>query len=154
QLLLFLIHPYQVAQGLLAVQRAETHPKLFDFNLLLTLFGVLPPPHLDAVKMSSFAPLELFFNKVKLAGIAGLCLAFPVLAYQLYRFVAPGLYKRERNAFLPFLIASPILFVLGAALVYYVMLPFVMWFSLNQQISAPGITVELQARVDDYLNLV
>jgi sec-independent protein translocase protein TatC len=154
QLLLFLIHPYQVAQGLRAVQMAETHHNLIDFNLLLTLLGVSPPPHLDPVKMSSFAPLELFFNKIKLAGIAGLAIAFPVIGYQLYRFVAPGLYKRERNAFLPFLIASPILFILGAALVYYVMLPFVMWFSLTQQISAPGIEVELQARVDDYLKLV
>ena len=57
----------------------------------------------------------------------------------------PGLYKRERAAFLPFLIASPVLFVMGAALVYYVMLPFVMWFSLNQQINAPGLTV-----IDDW----
>ena len=61
-------------------------------------------------------------------------LTFPVLAWQLYRFVAPGLYKRERNAFLPFLLASPVLFLMGAALVYFVMLPFVLWFSLNQQI--------------------
>ena len=71
---------------------------------------------------------------MKLAGFGAIVLTFPVLAWQLYRFVAPGLYRRERNAFLPFLIASPVLFLMGAALVYFIMLPFVLWFSLNQQI--------------------
>jgi sec-independent protein translocase protein TatC len=81
--------------------------------------------------------------------------AFPVMAYQLYRFVAPGLYKRERYAFLPFLVASPFLFLLGAALVYYIMLPFVLWFSLNQQIVGAGnVSVELLPKVSDYLTLV
>lgn len=151
RLLVFLIHPYMVANGLAAQQKLGHHG---PFDMILTLLGVLPMPHIDTVKMSSFAPLELFFTKVKLAAIAGLGLAFPVIAFQLYSFVAPGLYKRERNAFLPFLVASPVLFLLGAALVYYVMLPFVLWFSLNQQIVAPGLVVELQARVDDYLKLV
>jgi sec-independent protein translocase protein TatC len=79
-----------------------------------------------------------------------------VLAWQLYRFVAPGLYRRERNAFLPFLVASPILFVMGASLVYFVMLPFVLWFSLNQQIfGGPGdVTVELLPKLSDYMSLV
>jgi len=150
QLLVFIIHPYLVANGLMAQQKAGHHG---PFDMILTMVGALPMPHIDTVRMSSFAPLELFLTKVKLAFIAGLVLAFPVIAYQLYSFIAPGLYKRERNAFLPFLVASPVLFLMGAALVYYVMLPFVMWFSLNQQVSAPGLMVELQARVDDYLKL-
>jgi sec-independent protein translocase protein TatC len=69
--------------------------------------------------------------------------------------VAPGLYKRERRAFLPFLLASPLLFTLGAALVYYIMLPFVLWFSLNQQITGDAqVSVQLLPKVSDYLTLV
>ena len=79
----------------------------------------------------------------------------PVIGYQLYAFVAPGLYKRERKAFLPFLVAMPFLFVLGAALVYFVILPFVMWFSLNQQIlKGSDVAVVLHLRLDDYLKIV
>jgi len=100
------------------------------------------------------APLEILFTKMKLAGLGAVIVAFPVLAWQLYRFVAPGLYRNERGAFLPFLIAAPVLFVLGAALVYYVMLPFVMWFSLSQQIIGEGVAAELLPKVSDYLNLV
>jgi sec-independent protein translocase protein TatC len=125
------------------------------FDLLLTLIGVKPMPEAAPVKMVFTAPLEFFFTKVKLAGFGGLVVAFPVIAWQLYRFVAPGLYKRERNAFLPFLIASPVLFLMGAALVYFVMLPFVLWFSLNQQILDVGkVSVELLPKVSDYLTLV
>ena len=150
-ILVFLTKPFQVAKGLTAQQHAKGAHGPFD--MILTQVGALPMPPTETLKMVSFAPLELFFTKVKLAGIAGLALSFPVIGWQLYRFVAPGLYKRERNAFLPFLVASPVLFLMGAALVYYVMLPFVLWFSLNQQIALPGLTVELQARVDDYLKL-
>jgi sec-independent protein translocase protein TatC len=77
-----------------------------------------------------------------------------VLAWQVYAFVAPGLYKRERYAFLPFLLAAPVLFLMGAALVYFIILPFVLWFSLNQQIMGAGIAVELLPKVSDYLTLV
>ena len=85
------------------------------------------------------APLEFFFTKMKLAGFGALMICFPVIAWQLYRFVAPGLYKRERNglscrSWSPRRCCS----CMGAALVYYLMLPFVLWFSLSQQIvSAP-----------------
>ncbi len=148
---IFLTHPFQVAKGLMAQQHGAG--KHGPFDMILTLVGAMPMPPTEPLKMVFFSPLEFFFTKVKVAGIAGLILAFPVIAWQLYRFVAPGLYKRERNAFLPFLVASPVLFILGAALVYYVMLPFVLWFSLHQQIAGPGLSVELQARVDDYLKL-
>ena len=150
QLVDFLIHPYEVAKGLVAQQKAGHHG---PFDMILTLIGVLPMPPTEVAKLVTFAPLEGFFVKVKVALIAGLALAFPVIGYQLYRFVSPGLYKRERAAFLPFLVASPFLFLMGASLVYFVMMPFVMWFSLNQQIAGPGITVELQLRLDDYLKL-
>jgi sec-independent protein translocase protein TatC len=101
------------------------------------------------------APLEFFFTKVKLAVFGAVVVTFPILAWQLYRFVAPGLYRRERHAFLPFLVASPVLFAMGAALVYFVMLPFVLWFSLNQQIvDAGNVSVQLLPKVSDYLSLV
>ena len=143
-----LIHPFRVAQGVVA--QAKTGTKHGPFDMLLILMGILPaPPHPTSV-MYFTAPLEAFLTYLKLACIAGLVLAFPVVGFQLYRFIAPGLYKRERNAFLPFLVASPVLFLMGAALVYYVMLPFVMVFSLNQQI---GGVAEYLPKVDDYLKL-
>jgi sec-independent protein translocase protein TatC len=113
-----------------------------------------PPAATQALKLVFTAPLEFFFTKMKLAGFGAVILAFPVLAAQLYRFVAPGLYKRERRAFLPFLLAAPVLFLMGAALVYFVMLPFVLWFSLSQQIVTANISVELLPKVSDYLDLV
>jgi sec-independent protein translocase protein TatC len=151
---IFLLHPFEVAAGLLAEQKAKgVHHGPFD--MILTVLGLMKaPPPAGPLKMVFTAPLEFFFTKVKLAGIAGLVLSFPVIALQLYRFVAPGLYKRERKAFLPFLLASPFLFLLGASLVYYVMLPFVLWFSLNQEIIGVGnVSVELLPKVSDYLSL-
>lgn len=144
----FLVHPFRVAQGVVAEAKSGAKHGLFD--QMLTLMGILPPPPFKAGVMYFTAPLEAFLTYLKLAAISGLVVAFPVIGYQLYRFIAPGLYKHERNAFLPFLIASPILFLLGAALVYYVMLPFVMVFSLNQQI---GGVAEYLPKVDDYLKL-
>lgn len=99
---------------------------------------------------------EVFFTQVKLAMFGGLCLGFPAIAAQLWIFVAPGLYKHERRAFLPFLLWTPVMFILGAAFVYYVMLPFaIRFFAGYQVIPAPGeIGIELQAKVSDYLDLV
>jgi sec-independent protein translocase protein TatC len=151
---LALLHPFEVGAGLMAAQK--DHSGHGPFDLLLTLIGVLPPPHApDQLRLVFTAPLEFFFTKVKLAVFGAVVVTFPVLAWQLYRFVAPGLYRRERRAFLPFLIASPVLFILGAALVYFVMLPFVLWFSLNQQIVGTGaVSVQLLPKVSDYLSLV
>jgi sec-independent protein translocase protein TatC len=152
QIYIFLLHPFEMGAGLLAAQKGGHHG---PFDLLLALTGFKEVPHATGLKLVFTAPLEFFFTKLKLAGFGALVLTFPILAWQLYRFVAPGLYKRERKAFLPFLVASPVLFLMGAALVYYVMLPFVLWFSLNQQIVDTGnITVELLPKVSDYLTLV
>jgi sec-independent protein translocase protein TatC len=155
QIYIFLLHPFEVGAGLLAAQKAPgAHHGPFD--LLLTLTGFRPPPAgVEHLRLVFTAPLEFFFTKVKLAVFGAIVVSFPVLAWQLYRFVAPGLYRRERHAFLPFLIASPVLFAMGAALVYFVMLPFVLWFSLNQQIVGAGnVSVELLPKVSDYLSLV
>ncbi|HWE99229.1 MAG TPA: twin-arginine translocase subunit TatC [Caulobacteraceae bacterium] len=155
QIYIFLLRPFEVGAGLLAAQKAPgVHHGPFD--LLLTLIGQKSAPtNLEHLKLVFTAPLEFFFTKVKLAVFGAIVLTFPVLAFQLYRFVAPGLYRRERHAFLPFLVASPVLFAMGAALVYFVMLPFVLWFSLNQQIVNAGpVSVELLPKVSDYLSLV
>jgi sec-independent protein translocase protein TatC len=169
QAVTFLVHPFYIAAGLLAVRAQEAHAAPTDFvhqaqamltstqNMFLVLAGMkaLPPVPGQVTQLISTAPLELFFTKVKLSALGGLALSFPVLAQQIYAFVAPGLYKRERRAFLPFLIASPVLFVIGAAMVYFMILPFVLWFSLSQQIVAvSGISVSLLPKVSEYFDMV
>ena len=161
-----LLHPFTIAAQLLAIREAEAaHASAFDFiavlsgakNMFLALVGAvqLPPPTGEVTRLVFTAPLEFFFTKVKLAGLGAVALSFPVLAWQIYAFVAPGLYKRERKAFLPFLLAAPTLFIIGAALVYYIILPFVLWFSLSQQIVGAGsISVQLLPKVSDYFSLV
>lgn len=94
--------------------------------------------------------LETFFVNVKLAVFGGIILAFPVFAYQIYRFVAPGLYKNEKRAFLPYLIVSPVLFSLGAALVFYYIFPYVLRFGLGMSTSG---NIDLLPRISDYLRL-
>ena len=153
EIYLILLHPFEVAAGLLAEQNANHNHGPFDLLLIVTGLKEMPPAT-QSLKLVFTAPLEFFFTKMKLAGFGAIVVTFPVLAWQLYRFVAPGLYKRERQAFLPFLVASPLLFCLGAALVYFIMLPFVLWFSLSQQIVTGNVQVELLPKVSDYLELV
>ena len=81
--------------------------------------------------MQYTAPQEYFFVLVQISVVAGLMVSFPVIAYHLWRFVAPGLYRSEKSAFLPFLIASPVLFILGAAFAHYVVTPMAMAFFLG-----------------------
>jgi sec-independent protein translocase protein TatC len=156
QIFLFLLHPFQVASGLVEIQKQNPHHGPFNPDLLLAMVGLheLPKPSGAGLELIFTAPLEAFIAKVKLAAFGAIALTFPVLAWQLYRFVAPGLYRKERKAFAPFLISSPVLFVIGAALVYYVMLPFVLWFSLKQQIFGGEVAVRMVPKVSDYLTLV
>ncbi|WP_174300895.1 twin-arginine translocase subunit TatC [Caulobacter sp. S45] len=149
---LALLRPFEMAGVLYAEQKLHGHKGPFD--LLFAITGLRPVTGHSDLRLVSTAPLEFFFTKMKLSGFGALMICFPVIAWQLYRFVAPGLYKKERNAFLPFLIAAPVLFLMGAALVYYVMLPFVLWFSLSQQIFDPHVQVALLPKVSDYLDLV
>ena len=150
-LYVFLVRPFQAAAAYHAAA-GGTHVNPID--LVLSMLHLRPlPGDGDAVNLIYTAPLEILFVKMKLAGLGAVVLAFPVIAFQLYRFVAPGLYRNERGAFLPFLLAAPLLFLLGAALVYYVMLPFVMLFSLGQSINQDGVSANLLATVSDYMNL-
>lgn len=152
-ILAFLVKPFLVAQELKNAGGGKHG--LLDVRVALQIMQALflPTPHDASAKLIYTAALEIFFTRLKIALFGGLILSFPVLAWQLYRFVAPGLYKRERGAFLPFLIASPILFIVGAAMVYYIMLPLVLWFSLSQEIKG-AVTVELLPKVSEYLSLV
>lgn len=81
--------------------------------------------------MQYTAPQEYFFTLIRISVVGGLTLSFPVIAYQLWRFVAPGLYKNEKNAFLPFIISSPVLFLTGAAFAHYIVVPLAMAFFLG-----------------------
>ncbi|MFN3353786.1 MAG: twin-arginine translocase subunit TatC [Brevundimonas sp.] len=152
---IFLVKPFAAAAAFHQAAGGG-HSAVSPLDLILATAGLRAIPAVDGqtVNLIYTAPLEILFTKMKLAGFGAVFVAFPVLAWQLYRFVAPGLYRNERGAFLPFLITSPLLFMLGAALVYFVMLPFVMWFSLSQQIVGGGVSAELLPRVSDYLNLV
>ena len=151
----FLLHPFELAGQIFAAQQAGEAKGPFDLLFVVLGLKTLTSVSGGAPNLIFTAPLEFFFTKLKLAGFGAVFLTFPVLASQVYAFVAPGLYKRERRAFLPFLLASPLLFTLGAALVYYIILPFVLWFSLSQQIvGATGIQVQLLPKVSDYLTLV
>ncbi|WP_372786841.1 twin-arginine translocase subunit TatC [Phenylobacterium sp.] len=166
-----LVHPFYVAAGLLAVrvQEAKGGGATGDFlhqaqsmltstkNMFLVLAGLkeLPPVPGQVTSLIFTAPLEFFFTKVKLSVLGAVALSFPIWAQQVYAFVAPGLYKRERRAFLPFLVASPLLFLAGAAMVYYMIMPFLLWFALSQQIVATaGISVQLLPKVSEYLDQV
>jgi sec-independent protein translocase protein TatC len=139
---------------------------LFCFFFAKQLFNLLVIPFkwatqwagLDPHKVELIytAPQEFFFTQVKLAMFGGMVIAFPLIATQIYKFIAPGLYKNERNAFLPFLIASPILFLMGASLVYFFFTPMVMWFFLAMQQAGTDdqVQISLLPKVSEYLSLI
>lgn len=99
---------------------------------------------------------EQFFTEIKIAFFAALAVATPVILLQVWKFVAPGLYRHEKRAFLPFLASTPILFALGAALVYYFVIPLAWRFFLSFELP-PGpdqLAIELEPKVNEYLSLV
>jgi len=150
-----LTHPFALAGQIFAAQQKGEAKGPFDLFFVVVGLKSISAVAGSAPDMIFTAPLEFFFTKLKLAGFGAVVVTFPVLAWQVYAFVAPGLYKRERYAFLPFLVAAPVLFMLGASLVYYIIMPFVLWFSLSQQIvGSTGIQVQMLPKVSDYLTLV
>lgn len=109
----------------------------------------------EEVRLIYTAPQEFFFTKLTLALFGAVFLAFPILASQVYAFVAPGLYKKERFAFLPYLIATPIFFVIGAAVMFYGVLPLALRFFLSMEGGGPNAaTIEMLPRVSEYLGLI
>lgn len=135
----FLPHILAFLQGPFDMVIAEVNEKLMASG----------KPAAD-VKLIATTVLETFFVNVRLAVFGGLILAFPVIAFQLYRFIAPGLYKHEKAAFLPYLFISPLLFSLGAALVFYGVFPNVLRFGLGLS-NEDGIA--LMPKISDYVKL-
>ena len=99
---------------------------------------------------------EAFFVNIKVAAFAAFCLAFPIIANQLWAFVAPGLYRREKRAFLPFLLATPVLFTMGASLAYFVVMPvaFAFFLSFQKTSDSHGISQAALPAMGEYLDLV
>lgn len=99
---------------------------------------------------------EAFFTYLKVAFFGAAFISFPVVAGQLWLFIAPGLYRSEKRAILPFLVATPILFILGAALAYYFVFPFAWGFFLSFETptGGGGLPIQLEAKVGEYLDLV
>jgi len=124
------------------------------YNILVWPFVWVAGP--ENSKFIYTALLEYFITQLKLAMFGAAFLSFPVVATQIYMFVAPGLYRHERKAFLPYLIATPIFFALGAMLVYFLVLPMLVRFSLHMQ--QPGSTTDasiaLMPKVGEYLSLM
>jgi sec-independent protein translocase protein TatC len=131
------------------------------FFFAKTIFNILTWPFVwvagpENAKFIYTGLLEYFLVQLKLAMFGGAFISFPIVATQIYMFVAPGLYRNERQAFLPYLVATPIFFLLGSMLVYFLVWPMLARFSLGmQQAASEGqAAIELLPKVEDYLNLM
>ena len=118
------------------------------------IFDILVQPYRDAVaplpvELIYTAPQEFFFTQLSLAFFGALFLGFPYLAFEIYGFVAPGLYKKERQSFIPYLIATPIFFLLGAGMVYFAVLPMAMRFFHSMETGE----INMLVKVSEYLGL-
>jgi sec-independent protein translocase protein TatC len=123
------------------------------------IFAFLAQPLIDAFGAGGGTMIytklyEAFFVRMRVALFAAFFLAFPIIANQIWAFVAPGLYAKEKKAFLPFLIATPVLFVAGGALAYYLVMPAAFRFFLQYQGDLGGIKQEAMPAIGDYLSLV
>ena len=155
-------HLIELRQRLIYSALAFFATFLLCFTVARHIYDVLVWPYVwasgsDHVRLIATHFLEQIFTHLKLAMFGAAFLSFPVVATQIYKFVAPGLYKNERRAFLPYLIATPVFFVLGAAVVYFVAMPILIKFSMGlaHSASASGpATIELMPKVSEYLSLI
>src|ERR1700751_5531376 len=124
------------------------------YNVLVWPFVWVAGP--ENSKFIYTALLEYFITQLKLAMFGAAFLSFPIVAGQIYKFVAPGLYRHERRAFAPYLVATPIFFALGATVVYFIVMPLIVRFSLGmQQLGGVGqAKIELLPKVGEYLDLM
>src|SRR5215216_2877722 len=124
------------------------------YNVLVWPFVWVAGP--ENSKFIYTALLEYFLTQLKLAMFGAAFISFPIVAGQIYMFVAPGLYKHERGAFLPYLVATPFFFVLGSMLVYFIVLPMLVRFSLGMQQTGSDATAQIQLlpKVGEYLSLM
>ena len=125
------------------------------------LFSFLAKPLVDLLDTENgqgfiyTALQEAFFTELKIAFFFALFFAFPMVAMQVWKFIAPGLYKNEKKAFLPFLLATPILFFAGGAMVYYLISPIAWKFFLSyQNLNSSGVPIRLEAKMGEYLSLM
>jgi len=120
------------------------------------IFGFLVQPLLASgqTKLIYTAIFEAFFVEIKVAFFAATFFSFPVFATQLWRFVAPGLYNKEKRAFLPFLLATPVLFIIGASMAYFMAIPVALEYLLGFGGSVGGVEQQALPSVDNYLNFV
>jgi sec-independent protein translocase protein TatC len=126
------------------------------FYFAKDIFAVLVQPLLKAGqgKLIYTDVFEAFFTQVKVALFAALMVSFPVIATQLWRFVAPGLYAKEKSAFLPFLLMTPVFFAAGASFAYFVTVPWALHFLLSYQGNIGGVQQEALPGVGNYLNFI
>ena len=135
------------------------------FVFAAEIYDVLTGPLVDAMngrdlnpRLIFTSPQEKFFTDMKLSLFGGFCIAFPIIAYQLWRFIAPGLYQNEKGAFWPFLVAAPVLFTAGASVVYFGVAPMALGFFLDYgtitQEEGYVTSVEFLGKVSEYLGLM
>jgi sec-independent protein translocase protein TatC len=126
------------------------------FTILVAPMNTLPNP--EGRRMIFTAPTEAFFTYVKVAAWGAVCLSFPIVAGQIWKFVAPGLYQNEKSAFLPFLVATPFMFALGAAFLYFLILPyglqFFASFEIPREAGAGAVPIQFEAKMNEYLSFV
>ncbi len=135
---------------------------IFCYFFAKQIYQILVIPYgwaaggIEKAQLQATGPLENLFTHLKIAAFGSAFITFPIVANEIYKFVTPGLYKHERQAFLPYLMATPVLFTLGAVVVYFVAMPMLMAFSLSQTVEpAPGVAaIKLDIRVSEYLSLI
>lgn len=131
KLFLFLVQPFQAAMA-----------------------AVDPNTATQSVELINTGAFGFFSVKMQIALFGGIILAFPVIAWQAYAFIAPGLYRKERAAAAPFLIAAPVMFALGASFVFYFAMPYALQFALSQQVTSGPVHVRYLPKVEEYMGLV
>jgi len=128
---LFLVEPFQTAMATVYPERAG-----------------------QGVELINTGAFGFFSVKMQIALFAAIVATFPITAWQVYAFIAPGLYRRERAAALPFMIAAPVMFTLGGAFVFYVAMPFALNFALSQEVTEGAVRVRYLPKVEEYMGLV
>ncbi len=126
----------------------------YIYNILTLPLVWVWPKSLGDPKLVITGPLEYFFTNLKVAMFGAGFLAFPVIANQVYKFVAPGLYENERDAFRPYLMATPVLFTIGASVVYFIAMPLLMSFSFSLLPTDELTKIDPMFKVNEYLSLI
>lgn len=158
----FITHLIELRRRLIYAFIAMLGGTIAAYIFVEPIYGFLVAPLEQAMGPDSTQRLiytglsEAFFTYIKVAFFAGIFITFPVLATQIYAFIAPGLYRHEKRAFLPFLIATPVLFFAGGAVVYYGVIPLAWPFFLSFQSGGAetGLPIQLEPRVSEYLDLI